>query len=274
VAAAERDPIDVVYLSKKFTTTPIFTPHFKIGGNLSTQSLIVRMDPIAQDETVTIDRNAKLGLNLGAGIEWNINDNFGLGAEALLSYKSFEKVTKGIFGRDSLQVIERQYLVDFPIYLRYGYNLGKFRPYAYTGGALNLLIADRLHLEAFDKSGNETEQTPTVGPNIGIEYKRNRLNASLVFGGGVKYKVGKNFVLFDLRYMAGLKNVTNKDWNPYDDKESYGLTPDLVRYGNFGDWFRVNSYCFSIGFVRPLYDPRPVKKVKTKGVSRKLSKDE
>ena len=40
VATNEKDPVDVVYLSKKFTTTPIFTPHFKIGPNFSTQSLI------------------------------------------------------------------------------------------------------------------------------------------------------------------------------------------------------------------------------------------
>ena len=33
VADENKDPIDVVYLSKKFTATPIFTPHLRAGVN-------------------------------------------------------------------------------------------------------------------------------------------------------------------------------------------------------------------------------------------------
>src|SRR5882672_5910075 len=35
VATNEKDPVDVVYLSKRFTSTPIFTPNIRIGGNTS-----------------------------------------------------------------------------------------------------------------------------------------------------------------------------------------------------------------------------------------------
>src|SRR5260370_16572863 len=35
IANPVRDPIDVYYLSKKFTSTPIFTPHFRAAVNTS-----------------------------------------------------------------------------------------------------------------------------------------------------------------------------------------------------------------------------------------------
>ena len=272
VASADRDPIDVVYLSKKFTTTPIFTPHLKLGGTLSSQAIIFNIDPYSQREGLEFDYKPKIGLTVGAGIEWNINEQFGLGGEAFLTYKAFDKTVKGIFGMDELVVVERQYWADIPLYLRYGYNLGRVRPYVYAGVAANILLGDRLHLEYIDKNA-ETGQEPVEGPNIGILYKRNWFNRSMVFGGGVKYKWGKNFLLFDVRYMAGMKNVTNVDWNFYDDEDSYGLTTELGQYANVGDWFRLNSMSFSVGYVRPLYDPRKVSNVRTKGVSRRISKE-
>ncbi|MEJ0057462.1 MAG: hypothetical protein WDN75_18505 [Bacteroidota bacterium] len=45
VANEVRDPIDVVYLSKKFTATPIFTPHFRAGVNTSLIQTIIRFLP-------------------------------------------------------------------------------------------------------------------------------------------------------------------------------------------------------------------------------------
>lgn len=43
VTDEQKDPIDVVYLSKKFTATPIFTPHFRIGLNSSVYRNIYSM---------------------------------------------------------------------------------------------------------------------------------------------------------------------------------------------------------------------------------------
>lgn len=272
VAAPEKDPIDVVYLSKKFTTTPIFTPHFKLGGNLSRPAIIHSLNTFSTNET-RVDIKSMLGLTLGGGIEWNINDNLGIGAEALAAFKAFQTTTERILVNDYQRVIERQYWLDVPVYVRYGDNVGKVRPYGYAGYALNFLVADRLNLVYNNRTANVTEEDPTVGPNIGIEYKRFRLNGSLVFGGGVKYKWGKNFFLVDLRYMAGLTNVTNGKTNYYDDDGSYNLSLDVTRYSNVSDFFRINTYALSFGFVRPLYDPRRVGKAKTKGVSRKISNE-
>jgi hypothetical protein len=268
VANEAVDPIDVVYLSKKFTTTPVFTPHLKIGPNLSTQEVLHKMDP---SESKT-DRNPQVGISVGGGIEWNINDNLGIGGEALFSYTAFRTRYTAIYGSDELAVTERQFWIDFPFYVRYGSHVGKVRPYGYAGYAVNLLIGDRLNLVSTDELGNEAGQNEVSGNANNLTYKRQMLNGSLVFGGGIKYKWGKNFLLLDLRYNAGLTNVVNEKTSPYDEG-NFDLSNLLPRYGYVSPLFKVNSYSFSVGFVRPLYDPRKVQKANTKRVSRKLSRE-
>jgi opacity protein-like surface antigen len=270
VASESVDPIDVVYLSKKFTTRPVFTPHFRIGPNLATQAVIHEMDPFLTTNQVRIKRKPQPGITVGAGIEWNINDNLGIGGEALFTYASFRTDYSNIFGNDNLAVIERQFWADFPFYVRYGYHLGKVRPYAYAGYAINLLVGDQLNLSYSEVLGSEV--TPVEGPNVGVMDKRQLFNTSMVFGGGIKYKFGRNFLLFDLRYTGGLTNVVNEATNPYNDTGTFEISTLTSRYTFIGPLFRTNSYTLSFGFVRPLYDPHKVLKVKTSGVSRKLSR--
>jgi hypothetical protein len=72
--------------------------------------------------------------------------------------------------------------------------------------------------------------------------------------------------------MKGLRNVAVEQSLYYDDKNSYVLGQEGPKFGYVSDLFKVNSYTFSFGFVRPLYDPRRASKARTKGVSRKISK--
>jgi opacity protein-like surface antigen len=271
VANEAVDPIDVVYLSKKFRTTPVFTPHFKIGPNLASQAEIHEMDPFLTSKQVQVKRKPQPGIAVGAGIEWNVTENLGIGGEALFTYASFRTDYSNIFGNDNLSVIERQFWADFPFYVRYGYHLGKVRPYAYAGYAINLLMGDQLNLSYSEVLGSEV--TPVEGPNVGVMYKRQIFNTSMVFGGGIKYKFGRNFLLFDLRFTGGLTNVVNEATNPYNETGTFEMSTLATRYAYIGPLFKTNSYTFSFGFVRPLYDPRKVVKVKTSGVSRKLSRE-
>jgi hypothetical protein len=271
VADESVDPIEIVYLSKKFTTTPIFTPHFKVGPNFTPQVVIHEVN--THSTPVSQDLRGQFGLTIGGGIEWNINDNLGIGGEALVSYKGFKMRYEGMFGYDALTVRESQLWADFPFYVRYGYHVGKVRPFGYAGYSINLLFSDRLQQMEYENSTEESGEVVPVPPTAdrSVMYKRQMLNGSLVFGGGIKYKWGKNFLLLDLRYMAGLTDMVKEENNYYSDEGSYELDPAFGRYGFIGDTFRVDNYSLTVGFVRPLYDPRKVSRVKTRGVSKKIS---
>jgi hypothetical protein len=279
---SDSDPIDVVYLSKKFTSRPVFTPHFKAGGNISSQSVIFSQNIISTPDTASVRHRALPGWQIGGGVEWNINDNFGVGVEGFLSQKRFRTDIEGLFnGSDNNSSEERQLWVDVPVYLRYGWNtLGRIRPFVYAGGSINLLLSAKTE-EVFN------DRTPNINPELGsdqvvpysaparsIAYKRNFFNRSLVFGGGTKIKIGKDFIVVDVRYMPGLSNVTNLKYNNYASKDRTELDPWTTQFATVGDVFRVNNFSLSVGYVRPLYNPRRVARVNTKSVSRKLMKRE
>lgn len=273
---SDLDPIDVIYLSKKFTSTPIFTPHLKAGMNLSNQSVIRAQNVSASPDSAQLKRVPMVGWTLGGGVEWNYNDNLGIGLEGFISQRRFKTNTNNIFKQDNLSTEERQLWLDIPAYVRYGWHKGKFRPFAYAGATVNFLLMAKWDESFNDREGGggEGDQvTPVNAPARNITYKRNFFNYSLVFGGGTKIKVGKDFVIIDVRVMPGLTNVTNRKYANYASKERTAMDPSLTRFGSMSDFFRVNSISVSVGYSMPIYNPRKARNVKTKSVSRKLIRD-
>lgn len=272
------DPIEIVYLSKKFTSTPIFTPHIKGGVNISNASIIYAENVVSTPGATAVNHVALPGWTAGGGIEWNITDNIGLGVEGLVSQKRFSTQIAGLFGSDDGESIERQFWLDVPVYARYGWNKGTVRPFVYAGASINLLLSAKVD-ETFNNRtagfGSEGEQLePTGGAATDIMYKRNFLNRALVFGAGAKFKIGKDFLVVDARYMPGLSSVVNSDNSYYSSGDRNEINPSMPRYSQIGDIFRMTNFSVSFGYVRPIYNPRKARKVKTKSVSRQLIRDE
>lgn len=274
---SDADPIEIVYLSKKFTSTPIFTPHYKVGGNFSTRSILNAETTSSTPDSTQVSRTGLVGWTLGGGVEWNATDNLGIGLEGFLSQRRFKTTISHLFKHDDGKSEERQLWLDIPIYARYQWHKGNIRPFVYAGGSLNLLLSAKIEESFNDRTesvGSEggDQVNPTEGTARSIMYRRVFLNRSLVFGGGAKFKVGKNFILVDLRYMPGLSNVANHKRNNYSSRDRDGLDPSLTQFAQIGDEFRVNSFSLSVGYVVPIYNPRKATRVNTKSVSRKILK--
>ncbi|MGE0590326.1 MAG: porin family protein [Cyclobacteriaceae bacterium] len=271
VASPDKDPIDIVYLSKKFTATPIFTPHFRVGTNVS----LVRTIYEVSTEGYPVDRknNIRPGFSAGVGLDWNINDNISIAGELDFGSKSF-KITRNAISNDDFQEsIERQLWLDVPFYVKYRDNLGKIRPFGYVGFAFNLLFTSNVELRTENRSPLLSEtgsQVPTEGPNVKIGYKRNLFNRSLLAGGGAYYKIGKDFLFADVRYMAGMTNLADETESYYNEDGTLATT--IGRYRWVGDYFRLDNLSFSIGYVKPLYNPRKIKKANTRKVLREINK--
>ncbi len=260
VASPEKDPIDVVYLSKKFTATPVFTPRVHLGSNASWRRVIreVNSDPYGAE--ISTRSYLRPGFQVGAGIDWNLDDNWSLCTGLNFSTKSFSLVRKGISADDELSIIENQVWLDVPFYLRYSKSIGKVRPFGYAGYSLNLLLNNRVSLNGIDRSpSQDNNQNPAEGPDESLVGKRNFLNSSVVAGGGLKYKIGKDFIYFDLRYMGGLTNLVKPDHNYYDESDRAMLDNDLAKYRWVSDFFRLDNLSLSVGYIKPIYDPRKIK---------------
>jgi hypothetical protein len=254
VANPARDPIDVYYLSRKFTSTPVFTPHLRAGFNTSRPRIIQEVTtsgtPLDRKEIL------KVGFQLGVGFDWNLNNHWSLCTEGNFSYKSFKRETRGYSRNDLQQMQETHTGFDIPLYVKYSDDSGKIRPFGYAGFAIGLLTSANVSLQ-FDNatpSNSEVGIKQTSGPNESVYSKRNFLNRSLVFGGGAKYKIGKDFIYADIRYMAGLSNFTKVNENHYSEDDVFD--PSLTSYQYVSDLFRLDNLSLSFGYIHPIYNPR------------------
>lgn len=281
IADPERDPIDVVYLSRKFTATPIVSV-FAYGG-LNTQLARVIYEHLkAPNETKTY--TPRSGFHLGGGIDWNINDNMVLTGEVNYAYSSYEVYSEGYFRSrassetfDALDTKDHQHWLDIPISVKYVDNTGKIRPFGYLGYAVDLLFADYANfgltnpdVASITEDNNGNPVFHSASQNLNTPSKkmtplRNTFNRSFFLGGGIRVKFGLNFVFADLRYSFGNTNISN---GKYTDAE---VTQDIAF---MDDYFRLDRVSLSLGYIWPLYKPRELRKARTRGVLRNVMKNE
>jgi hypothetical protein len=94
---------------------------------------------------------------------------------------------------------------------------------------------------------------------------RNKVNYSFFVGGGVRYKRGLDYVFADVRYGFGLSNIVVPT-------STYGQQTPAIEFGHVDDLFRIDNLALSIGYVRPLYKPRKLKKAKTRSVLKLINR--
>jgi len=247
----ERDPVDVVYLSEKFTTTPIFILFAKTGVNL-TQPNVIHNFGVDNTDFSSESYSNKIGFNLAAGSEFNMSDNFSLGLEFQIAFQNYS-YSNNLFNNDLQRFDENLTVVNVPIYFKYRFKVNKFTPFVYAGFSNDLILNSQAELELIDRelaTGDENSSEFSVtGPEIGLTEQRNFYNYSVIGGIGANYRIGYNYLFVDIRYAFGLTNIVNID-NQYDNPEL------LYRYGYVDDYKRLSNIMISVGYIYPLYKPR------------------
>lgn len=282
--------IDVIYLSRKFTATSIFSWFAKAGTNIS-QVRVIRDLKTVGESSVAEKYNVRFGYQAFVGGDLAITEKINARAELGFLQATYKHTEKNFFVFDTKQFIDRQSWIVLPISAVYSDHLGKYRPYGYAGYSFHYLIADRGDItitnnrpQAFSSeevaASEERENTPEESPQLSFLYKRNRLNQSIFLGGGLKVKIGLDYLFFDVRYSMGLKNVVSEknlyaDYSESSNEYMYSVShvssqDPSTRYMHVDDFFRLDNLSFSIGFLRPLYKPRELKKARTKSVLKNL----
>ena len=261
IADPLREPIDVVYLSKKFTATPVFTLFAHAGGNVQRQRVIYQVLPT---DSAIRNYTLKTGFQLGGGVDWNINDNLVVSGEANYAYTSYVVNTSGVFKDDNAQLTDHQHWLDIPLSLKYVDHVGDFRPYGYLGYSLNLMFGDVGNFAIRNnKIGNEGAAAASESVSKNLFSLRNMMNRSLIVGFGIRLKVDLNYLFADLRYSFGHTNITNGKY----------FYEGIFNYIHVDDYFRVDRMALSFGYMWPLYRPRELKRARTKGVLRSILKE-
>ncbi|MBL3655691.1 outer membrane beta-barrel protein [Fulvivirga sediminis] len=257
----EEDPIDLVYLSRKFITTPVFAFYAGAGFNLSSVNVLSNY---GMDNT----RNSKeeygngLGVQVKVGAEWNVSDFLSVGLEPSFFTRSYT-YDNTIFIFDNQEYSENQIGFQVPLFLKYRRRLGKITPYVYAGFGVDILSNANAKIRYNDRDLDTQSEYPVTGPELNINNLRRRTNSFVLLGIGANYRLGNNYIFFDIRYSALLRNIV-KEENRYSN-----LAFNYI-YSYVDDDKRLNNYAFSVGYLWPLYKPRKVKKNNNEGFFNKL----
>lgn len=288
VADEQLHAIDIVYLSKRFTATPKFSWFVSGGTNVSPVRVIL-------DNGVTRNGGEKYtflpGYGFGAGGEYSYNDHIRFRVELNYLHTAYQSKTRDLFPGDApvgdTEIFrDRQSWLNVPAYVSYADNVGKYRPYFYAGYSLSKLVGDKASIVVenaypsgyVDSPGEEAETVTDESADYDFKLRRFEFNHSLIFGGGVKYKIGLDFVFAELRYSAGLKNIVDPDFI-YGNNATDRTSADWVlsqspttEYRHVDDLLRLDNLAITFGFIRPLYKPREIKRARTRSVLRKIKR--
>ncbi len=283
-----RDPIDVVYLSKKFTASPVFSLFGKAGGNASFINVIKSIS--ITGEPLDTKYNLKPGWTVAAGLDWNIKEKISLSTELQYSYTAYQREQKNLWSTSTTTLDEKQNWLNIPLLVKYSFTPGqKVVPYVYGGFSIGFLFKSTGNPTLIDKTSSDDEsETRSRSADLNYDFKRISLHHFIVLGGGVRYKWGIHYLFADLRYSNGLTNIFDYSGVVYD--YSYGLRSEdyqdntsgplqasgtpVMRQANTDDFFKMNNLYVTIGYQHQLYKPRELKKAKTKKVLRDVKKTE
>lgn len=254
----EIDPKELINHHKKFTTRPFVYYSVKAGMNISDYRQLVDYSLSGENNgSQKIDRS--VGYNLNLGTEITLKNNILVGIEASLTRKSFQysNVQFSIGGNGGFQTnLKQNYtMVEVPVYLKYSFFKPKVSPFILVGIAPSyLLSAYSVNNQKVDMT--QGEEVSRDEPNIDLLNTRKQINYALIGGFGVKYKLGINYLTFELRYHSTMLNYVNKD-SRYDMSLGSG---EIMRFGlNYiDDDFKLNHLSALIGFTYPIYRPRKI----------------
>ncbi len=261
LADTARDQIDVVYLSKRFTADPIFSLSGRVGGNFSPVSVIQEINP--SGDLAKNDYKLRIGFQVAVGADWHISQRLALAGEVGYAFTSYKKNQIKWQG-DLEEFIDKQNWICLPVSAKYTLlTRGKIRPYVFGGYSLNLLFSDKAQVRTLKNDGEVTLDESL--PEESYSAYRRKVNTSFFIGAGSKYKIGLDFLFAEMRYNFGLTNIV---------VPTSTYNGPAQQSGHVDDYFRLNNFSISIGYVRPLYKPRMVKRVKTKSVLKGIKKQE
>lgn len=246
-----RDPIDLVYLSKKFTATPILSFSGRLGLNTSMINVINDVRIWGRQDGVTEEYSMKIGFQGGVGVDYQYDEKFAAGIEVNYAATSFGFKSRNDSEGSTCELNDRQTWLMVPVLAKYNYPVGQFRPFAYVGYSFNFMLATKSNLVI---------DGDIESPEKNFKKNRNAFNQSLLVGGGLKYKWGLRYFYADARYALGLRNIANPDKRNYQPPG---------RFTYVDDDFRMNNIYLSFGYIHPLYQPRKLKNARTKSVLRK-----
>jgi len=245
------DPEEFIYLFNSYSNNAIYS--FGISGGLNLTNIFIREQWGNYDYNSSTDeyKAAGFGYQVRLNINRYIADNLEFVFEIMLKQNKFENmVTIPDFNNNNFNqqtFSETQTRFEVPLSITYDFEYGKIKPYLRAGASIGYLINtfSKIQRSYIDNSTNADLKSP----DLNISDYRNKFNYWGVIGGGIKYRIPRGYIIFDVRYNIGLLNQTNINNRIIKDSEQ------TWKYHYMDDNFILNNGSVSVGYVYLLYKP-------------------
>ena len=239
------DPAEFVALYKTFRTYPIYRIGVKLGG-VATAPSIISAD-FADDGANKYTHNFGFSGMVSAEIPLGTHANkFALNPELAFQLLSFNATNSGADPVKFTEATETEAWFSMPVSVQYRlYESGVSHIFLSAGISADYLLSS--HIKIF---GDRGDKNSTVSENsYPVMKQRNNFNTGLLFSAGIKRKIGKGFLVAEVRYKIGLLPMLTKT-------DTYQNSTLVYNYHYVDGIFRLNSLTFSVGYLINRYNPK------------------
>ena len=137
--------------------------------------------------------------------------------------------------------------LEFPLRVRYGFPIGRLKPFVQGGAVYGRLVEARKELtsQSTDYASGGGIEAQSIRQTSDIKDSFIKSYAGYTFGGGLMYNFGGLMLVVDANFQQGLHNIT-------DAKNRYMATRHVAGLGQIPDDVKLNSLSYSVGFLFPM----------------------
>jgi hypothetical protein len=243
------DPSEFTTLFSTFRTFPFLSLGIFAGANLSSATMTEHYGPY--NTTLSEGHFSITGpeYQIGVGANIFLTDRFELNMESVYTRTSFaySNMQYGFAQIDREETLQR---LEFPVSLTFDITGVNLKPYLRIGASYGYIIsATSDYVRSYTSTGSSLFE-PVEESGVDIRNYRNASTVNAVIGSGIKYRIGRGYLVFDLRYFYGLSNLVNPG-NRWEQGTVFS------HYHADGD-FHVDYFAFSLGFRYSFYKSKKI----------------
>lgn len=206
----EADPAEFISLYHTFRTKPIFRWGLRVGGTYSFIN-VLNSYGVHDLSSSTASYEGNPSFEAAVIFEKDLTERIIGQAEIAYTNNKSTYVNDNFIDDDGLPYakvtsIETQTWLNLNLLGQYKIMPdSKLNPHVILGPSIRYLFGDEAKIETeFPKGGEQAS-----GANEDLAGFRNKLNLSVIAGAGIKRKLGKQYLMAEIKYSYGLMNTTS-----------------------------------------------------------------
>lgn len=232
------DPAGLTRLINTYDVIPELTVGINLGINFTNINLISNKSAANTGAEYIPLSGYQFGIEADCRVWKDLHISLGIQSYGVRYQHNLDSVAGW-----SQQYTENLTYVNVPVSARY-YIYFKhdaiLRPYVEAGAAFSFLTADNANILSTDNSNGST----SLG-SLDPTSRRNKINTSILFGGGINLKLGNGWITTNVRYLIGQSLIDNPA-NRYNNL-------DFIFGQNYiDDDFKFNNWQFTVGYALPI----------------------